>query len=143
MSNTQTFTDLYAEVQHFYAKQVQLLDSRAFDEYAATYTEDAEFQHSPGVPPAVTRTAILAELHRFHERFEADPVQRRHWFNGFVLEPQEDGSVRSTFYALIVHVRPGVREPEIGPSCVVHDVLVWSDGVLLTRSRRVDHDHAA
>jgi actinorhodin biosynthesis protein ActVIA len=143
MTSTLSFTDLYAEVQQFYAKQVQLLDGRAFEAYAATYTEDAEFEHSPGVPPARTRPGILAELKEFHKRFEADPVQRRHWFNGFMLEPQVDGSINSTFYAMIVHVRPGVREPEIGPSCVVHDVLVWQDGALLTRSRRVEHDHVS
>ncbi|MEU7798829.1 hypothetical protein AB0B10_06135 [Micromonospora arborensis] len=37
--------------------------------------------------------------------------------------------------------RPGERQPEIAPSCVVHDVLVREDGELLDRSRRVEHDY--
>jgi actinorhodin biosynthesis protein ActVIA len=66
-------------------------------------------------------------------------VQRKHWFNMINIEPQEDGSIRSACYALIVTTRPGGK-PEIASRCVVHDILVRTDEGLLTRSRRVDHD---
>ncbi|GAA2430335.1 nuclear transport factor 2 family protein [Streptomyces macrosporus] len=132
-------TDLYVRVQHFYAHQMQHLDHGRFEEYAATFTEDGEFQHSPGVEPARTRPGIVRELVEFHKRFDGDPVRRRHWFDHIALERQEDGSVRSTVYALVVTVRPGGR-PEIAPSCVVHDVLVdGPDGIRL-KSRRITHD---
>ncbi|MDI3422629.1 nuclear transport factor 2 family protein [Streptomyces luteolus] len=132
--------ELYVEVQQFYARQAQLLDARKLEGYAETFTEDAEFAHTPGCEPSRTRTGITADLYEFHKRFETDPVQRRHWFSMIDLEPQDDGSVHSTFYALVATTRPGVREPEIAPSCLVHDVLVRENGELHNRSRRVDHD---
>ncbi|MEU5045326.1 nuclear transport factor 2 family protein [Streptomyces griseorubiginosus] len=136
---TRSTTDLYALVQHFYAHQMQALDGLRFEDYAATFTEDGTFQHSPGAEPARTRPGIVRELVAFHERFEGDPVQRRHWFNHIALEPQSDGSIRSTVYALVVTVRPGGK-PEIAPSCVVHDVLEVVGDQVLTRSRLVTHD---
>ncbi|UGY93004.1 nuclear transport factor 2 family protein [Streptomyces gobiensis] len=135
-------TGLYARVQQFYAQQMHALDGGDFAQYAATFTPDGEFSHTPGRPPARTREGIAAELHAFHEqRFGNDPVRRRHWFNMIRLAPGEDGTIRSTFYVLVVTSRPGVREPEIAPSCVVHDVLVEEGGELFNRSRRVDHDY--
>lgn len=142
MTATGVSTDLYAEVLQFYAHQMQSLDDGDFQAYADTFTEDGEFTHSPGMPPARTRAGIARELYEFHRRrFATGPVQRRHWFNQVVLEPQVDGSIASTSYALVLTVRPGEKQPEIGPSCVVHDTLVHEDGALRTRSRRVDHDH--
>lgn len=139
MTTTRSETDLYVEVQHFYARQMQQLDARKLEAYADTFTEDAEFGHTPGREPARTRAGIVRDLQEFHKRFEGDPMQRRHWFNMIALDPQDDGSIRSTVYALVIKTRPG-GTPEIAPSCVVHDVLVRQDGRLLTRSRRVEHD---
>ena len=142
MSTTVISTDVYSRVQQFYARQMHALDAGRFAEYAGTFTEDGEFSHTPGRPAARTRAGIARELIAFHEeRFAADPVQRRHWFNMIRLTEAPDGGLLSTFYVLVVASRPGVREPEIAPSCVVHDVLVIEDGELLNRSRRVEHDY--
>jgi actinorhodin biosynthesis protein ActVIA len=141
MTATGVSTDLYAEVLQFYARQMQALDDGDFPAYAGTFTEDGVFAHSPGMPPARTRAGIAAELTEFHRRrFAASPVQRRHWFNHVVLDARDDGSLESTAYVLVLTVRPGEKQPEIGPSCVVHDVLVRDDDGLRMRSRRVDHD---
>ena len=139
MTTVASRTELYAEVQQFYADQMQRLDRRDIDGYAATFTDDAEFTHTPGRPPAVTRSGIVADLVEFHQRFESDPMQRRHWFNMIDLRPQPDGSLLSTAYCLVVKIRPG-SPPELNPSCVVDDVLVRVDGELRTRVRRVSHD---
>ncbi|ABD13452.1 hypothetical protein ThrDRAFT_03828 [Frankia casuarinae] len=142
MSATAISTDVYTQVQQFYARQMHALDACRFDEYAATFTEDGEFSHTPGRPAAHTRDGIARELRAFHEeRFATEPVQRRHWFNMIHLIEAPDGSLRSTFYVLVVTSRPGERQPEIAPSCVVHDVLIRADGGLLNRSRRVEHDY--
>ncbi|MCU1648076.1 MAG: aromatic-ring-hydroxylating dioxygenase [Nocardia sp.] len=132
-------TELYADVQQFYAEQMQRLDNRDIHGYAKTFTETAEFEHTPGRPPARTRAGIIFDLVEFHKRFEADPIQRRHWFNMINLQPQDDGTIVSTAYCLVVKIRPNSK-PEIAPSCVVHDVLVRLGGQLLTQSRRVTHD---
>jgi actinorhodin biosynthesis protein ActVIA len=139
MISTDAQTSLYSQVQHFYARQMQALDSGHFDEYAATFTEDGRFQHSPQAEPALTRAGIVTELVAFHKRFDNDPVHRRHWFNHVLLESLPDGSISSTIYALIVTVRPGGK-PEIAPSCVVHDILVVENDQILTKSRVVHHD---
>ncbi|MEU0235639.1 MULTISPECIES: nuclear transport factor 2 family protein [unclassified Streptomyces] len=136
---THVSTDLYTEVTQFYAHQMQALDGGRFEDYAATFTPSGTFQHSPQADPAVGRAGIVAELVRFHKRFDDDPVRRRHWFNHVALTPREDGAIDSTVYALVVTVRPGGK-PEITPSCVVHDVLVREEGRVLTRSRTVTHD---
>lgn len=141
MSTPPASTGLYAEVLHFYGRQMQALDGGDFVTYADTFTTDGVFQHAPQVPPARTRPGIVAALEDFHKRFANDPVRRRHWFNHVALDPQPDGSVRSTAYALVLTVRPGERLPEVGPSCVVHDVLVRVDGHLLLQQRAVELDH--
>ncbi|WP_245975578.1 nuclear transport factor 2 family protein [Amycolatopsis palatopharyngis] len=134
-------TDVHAAVNLHYARQVQMLDSGRFEEYADTFTADGEFQHTPGQPAARTRSGIVAELKRFNTRFENDPVQRRHWFNMIDLRPRADGVLDATFYALVLTTRPGVKEPIVGPSCLVRDVLVFdNDGEVRNRSRQVDHD---
>lgn len=130
---------LYGQVQHFYARQMQALDSGRFEIYAGTFTDDGTFQHTPGREPARGRDEIVKSLVEFHERFKDDPVQRRHWFNHIALEAQPDGSINSTVYALVVTTRPGGK-PEIAPSCVVHDVVVRDAGKFYLRSRSVSHD---
>ena len=131
---------LYAEVQQFYARQMRMLDDRKLEDYAGTFTEDAEFGHTPGREPARTRPGIVRDLVEFHRRFEDDPQQRRHFFTMIDIEPRGDGTVASVCYALITTTRPG-RSPEVVRTCVVHDVLERDGGGgLLNRSRHVEHD---
>ncbi|CAL9287111.1 nuclear transport factor 2 family protein [Streptomyces rubradiris] len=136
---TPVSSDLYTQVQHFYARQMQALDDGRLEEYTQTFTKDGSFQHSPDIAPAVGRDAILEELRSFLKKYQDNPTQRRHFFNQMVLEPQQDGSIRSTVYALIVRVRPNER-PEVWPSTVVHDVIEVTDGEILLRSRSVSYD---
>ncbi|TYB47984.1 nuclear transport factor 2 family protein [Actinomadura chibensis] len=140
MSHSTVSPALYAEVLHFYAWQMQTLDGGDFGGYAATFTEDGEFEHSPSRPAARTRRGIERELDDFHrQRFAGDPVQRRHWFTHVALREAEDGTLRSTCYALILTTRPG-DDLVVGPSCVVHDVIVREGGELLLKSRRITYD---
>lgn len=133
---------LYAEVQQHHAAQMHALDDGKFEEYAATFTADGSFRHTPGRDPAHGREAIVRELHEFHERFADDPVQRRHVFTMLELTVLDDETVQADFYTLVLTTRPG-GDLKVGPSCTVRDVLVRVDGRLLTRSRLVDHDRLA
>jgi actinorhodin biosynthesis protein ActVIA len=132
--------ELYSEVQQYYARQIQALDAGRWEEFVASFTEDGTFQHRRDRPPARTRAGILAEVVRFHQRFRDDPVHRRHWFNHLVLDLRPDGRIEATAYALVITTRPGGL-PQIQPASVVLDELVREDGRLLTRSRRILHDH--
>jgi len=129
---------VYPRVQQFYAAQMQRLDDQDITGYAATFTDDAEFAHTPGREPARTRAGIVQDLTDFHRRFEDDPMRRRHHVSMINLEPRDDGTLGSTAYCLVVKVRPG-QEP-VFVSCVMHDVLVGSGDELLTRSRHVSYD---
>lgn len=129
---------IYPRVQQFYAAQMQLLDERDFAGYAGTFTQDAEFAHTPGQPPARTRPGILESLTDFHRRFADDPMQRRHCVSMIDLKPADGGALGSTAYCLVVKVRPG--EAPAFVSCVMHDVLLEMEGRLLTRSRHITYD---
>jgi actinorhodin biosynthesis protein ActVIA len=136
---TETRHELYTEVLQHYARQMRLLDERDLAGYAATFTEDGVFSHSPDREPARTRAGILAELEAFHEQFATDPMARRHHFSQVDVDPRPDGTIAVVCYALVVIKRPD-SAPEIRASCVVHDVLVREDGGLFNRSRRVEID---
>ncbi|MEE1758266.1 MULTISPECIES: nuclear transport factor 2 family protein [unclassified Streptomyces] len=136
---TTVSSDLYVQVQHFYARQMQALDNGRIEEYANTFTKDGSFQHTPGLDPVVGPDAILEELRSFLKKYENDPTQRRHYFNQIVLDPRDDGTIGSTVYALIVRVKPN-EQPEIWPSTVVHDVIDVTDGHILLKSRSVAYD---
>ncbi|GAA4668359.1 nuclear transport factor 2 family protein [Streptomyces chumphonensis] len=131
---------LYSEVLHFYAHQMQSLDARRFEDYAASFTESGVFRHSPHAEPAVGRPAIVQELVDFHRKYDPATVRRRHWFNQIALTAQCDGTVKSTAYALVTTIRPGER-PEINPSCLVHDVLAVEGTTVRVASRLITHDH--
>jgi actinorhodin biosynthesis protein ActVIA len=134
---------LYAEVMQHHAVQMQALDALRFEDYAATFTEDGVFRHTPGREPARGRGGIVADLVEFHERVANDPVQRRHWFSMLAIKVLDDGAVQADFYTLVVTVRPE-QKPVLAPSCTVRDILVRAeDGRLLNRSRWVEHDRVA
>ncbi|MGY4983986.1 nuclear transport factor 2 family protein [Streptomyces sp. 900105755] len=139
MESTGVSAELYAEVLQYYARQMQALDAGKVEEYAATFTEDAVFGHTPGREPARTRAGILSDLYQVRERFTVDPQQRRHMFTMVDVERLSDGRLRSTCYALVLTTRPG-DGPELVRSCVVRDVLVREDGRLRNQERLVDHD---
>lgn len=141
-SRTTSFADLYVEVQQFYANQVHLLDALRAEEFAATFTEDGVFDHSPGSPPASGREGISAAIRAHQERrYGNDPTQRRHWFNMLRVLPQDDGSIRTDYYAMVLATRP--EQPVVVPAsaCSVQDLLVREEGALRNRSRRVVADH--
>jgi actinorhodin biosynthesis protein ActVIA len=129
---------VYPRVQQFYAAQMQRLDDRDITGYAGTFSEDAEFAHTPGREPARTRAGIVEDLADFHRRFADDPMRRRHHVSMIDLRPLSDGTLSSTAYCMVVKIRPG-QDP-VFVSCVMHDVLVEVDGDLLTRSRTVEYD---
>ncbi|MGN5631825.1 nuclear transport factor 2 family protein [Streptomyces sp. AC154] len=135
-------TALYVEVQQFYARQVRLLDDLRAAEFAATFTEDGVFAQSPGIPQVRGREAIAAALLAAHtRRFGTEPVRCRHWHNMLRVDPGPDGTLVTHYYTLVMVSRPWDPAPVIAPSSVVEDVLVYEDGELRTRGRRITPDH--
>ncbi|EIV93550.1 nuclear transport factor 2 family protein [Frankia sp. QA3] len=139
MDTARVDVGLYAEVLQYYARQMQALDGGKLEVYADSFTADAVFGHTPGREPTRTRTAILSDLYELRKRLDADPQQRRHMFTMVDMEPQQDGKLRCTAYALVLTTRPGA-DPGMVRSCVVHDVLVREDGQLRNQERLIDYD---
>ena len=132
---------LYARILHFYARQTHALDEGKLTEYADTFTDDVVFHHTPDAEPARTRAGILAAAQAQQEATRDAPVRKRHHFNHVVAEPAPDGTVLTTYYALVVRSRPGEKTPDIWPSCVLRDTLVVDDGTILVRERKITYDH--
>ncbi|AZQ74564.1 nuclear transport factor 2 family protein [Streptomyces luteoverticillatus] len=108
----------HAEVEHFYARQMRLLDSGEADAWAATFTE--------GARGAVAALAAEGETHR-------------HWVGMLAVRPRGDGSLLAESYVQVVAVRPG-EGPRLHLMCTCADVFVRQDGELLVRERVVTRD---
>ncbi|MEU4884267.1 nuclear transport factor 2 family protein [Streptomyces althioticus] len=133
------FGSLYAEIQQFYARHMQLLDGGAADEWAADFTEDASFS-VPTVPaPVVGRDALAAAVRRTAESLASTGEQHRHWPGVFDVRPRRDGSVVVHSYTT-VYASPRGGESRVHRVCTCTDVLVREGGRLLVRSREVIRD---
>jgi SnoaL-like domain len=130
---------LYQDVQHFYARQMQALDSGATAEWAATFTHDGVFA-AGGVPePVKGREAIAAGAKAVADQFAAAGIQRRHWIGMLTVEPRDDGCVHARSYALVLEIPPG-GDVITRRSTLCDDILVPSDGAWLVSGRKVTRD---
>lgn len=133
---------VYAEIQHFYARQVNFLDNCLAEGFAATFTEDGELIHASSPEPVRGRSELLDAARRSISALPPGAV-RRHWFNMIVADPDGEDRFRAVHYALVITTQPG-GQPVIGAACVGHDILVRDpeDGRLLVLSRRIENDNA-
>lgn len=133
------FTDLYIEVQQFYATHMQLLDSGAAEEWATIFTENGTFD-APTLPQPTRGRAELTTMMRETAATLADAGEvRRHWHGMIALTPREDDSLHVRCYALVFSsIRSG--ESRLHRVRVCEDVLVREDGQLRVKTRRVTRD---
>jgi 3-phenylpropionate/cinnamic acid dioxygenase small subunit len=141
---------LYAEVERFYARQVQLLGEGDLDRWALTFTEDAVFEQEAqagrvwaGNAPSERRgrAAIVAAARgAVAARREAAAV-RRYLIGMLRLDPGGDGTLRTTYRAVLLQTPQGGR-PEVYLSTTGRDVLVRQDGGWRVRHRINSHDNA-
>lgn len=134
--------DLYAQVQQFYAHQMQLFDAHDAERWAATFTEDALFDVPTLAEPVRGRAGLAANVRRNKAQQEDHGHRLRHWIGMLDIRSQDDEELRTRCYALVYATERG------GPStvmrvCVMEDVLVRVDGVWLTRHRIVTRDDLA
>ncbi|MBB2744979.1 UNVERIFIED_ORG: hypothetical protein FHR35_004828 [Microbispora rosea subsp. rosea] len=131
--------ELYLAVQHFYARQMQLLDDGKADEWAATFTEDAVFAANARPEPVRGRADIAAGARQATEQLALDGLVRRHWLGMLSVDTRSDGTVLARSYALVISTPKG-GQAGIHVSTVCADVLVWDGDDLLVRSRHVTRD---
>lgn len=117
---------LHLEVQYFYDHQVQLIDEGLCERWAETFTEDAWFDVDVRPAQLRGRAAIEAAARESRAKLSRADVQRRHWLGMLTVRPQDDGTLHTRCYALVVSTPRGAK-PELTYTTVCQDVLV-SDG---------------
>ncbi|MFF4102585.1 nuclear transport factor 2 family protein [Streptomyces sp. NPDC001903] len=130
---------LYAEVQQFYSRQMQLFDSFEAEPWARTFTEDAVFDVPTLPAPVVGRAALASNVRRNAEVQAGSGEQLRHWLGMLDARPQPDGTVHTRSYAL-VYLTPRGGEPKVHRVCVMEDVLVPAPGGWQVAHRLVTRD---
>jgi actinorhodin biosynthesis protein ActVIA len=131
-------TDLYVEVQMFYAHQVPLLEERHPDEYAATFTPDAIIEHASGLFKLTGTREIAGGIGLSMETYNGKVF--RHWANN--LRVREEAGEIHTRQTVIVSVTDESGLVTWEPSCTVEDVIVRREGRLAVRHRLMHHDVA-
>ncbi|MFF3178053.1 nuclear transport factor 2 family protein [Streptomyces sp. NPDC057900] len=130
---------LYAQIQQFYARQMQLFDLHEAERWAGTFTEDAVFDVPTLDEPVRGRLALASNVRRNKAQQERSGERFRHWIGMLDLRPQPDGTLHTRCYAL-VYVTPGQGGSAVHRVCVMEDVLVRSRGKWRTRHRVVTRD---
>ncbi|MFC8919393.1 nuclear transport factor 2 family protein [Streptomyces sp. NPDC047821] len=133
------FGALYAQVQQFYAHQMQRFDAHEAERWAGTFTEDAVFD-VPALPEPVRGRAGLAAYVRRAGAQQARTGERlRHWIGMLDVTPHPNGTLRTRAYALVYATPPG-GGPRPHRVYVIEDVLVRARGKWRTRHRVVTRD---
>ncbi|MEV5880476.1 nuclear transport factor 2 family protein [Streptomyces sp. NPDC052101] len=136
------FGGLYAQVQQFYAHQMQLFDLHEAERWAATFTEDAVFSVPTLDAPVRGRAGLVANVRRNAAQQERSGEQLRHWIGMLDVRPGRDGELLTRAYAL-VYVTPRGGASRLLRVCVMEDVLVRVRGKWRTRHRLVTRDDLA
>lgn len=132
-------TDVYVRVQHFYARQMHLLDGARPDPVAwsRTFTEDAEFGADFQEAPDIGRPAILESVRQGLQHIHAGgPVDFRHWFGMIDVHEDADATLRTRYYALALSTPKGGRL-RIRGHLLCRDRLVHHGGGLLVSHRHL------
>ncbi|ASW54615.1 nuclear transport factor 2 family protein [Plantactinospora sp. KBS50] len=131
--------ELYAQVQQFYARHFQLLDSGDAAAWAETFTADGWFWPQVLPEPVRGRAALTAGVLRTREKLAAANEQHRHWHGMVHVEPIDEETVSVRCYAQIFAI-PAGGPARLHLHCVCEDVLVREDGQWRVRQRKVTRD---
>jgi 3-phenylpropionate/cinnamic acid dioxygenase small subunit len=131
--------ELYTEIQSFYARHMQLIDSGEVEAWVHGFAPDATISNNTKPQPAHGREAILTVIRRAQEELQEQGVQHRHWVGMLVVERVDDRTVHADSYALIIATERG-GSPVVDRSTRCHDELVWTGDDWQIQLRRVHHD---
>ncbi|MEU8465502.1 nuclear transport factor 2 family protein [Streptomyces sp. NPDC029003] len=136
------FSVLYAEVQHFYAQQLRILDAHDAGAWPDTFTEDAVFEGPQLSAPVRVRDGLTGRVRAGAARERRAGSRLDHWIGMLDVRPQADGSLRTRCSAL-AYVTPGGGGSRVLYVYVMEDVLVRTHGTWRTAHRRVTRDDLA
>ena len=133
--------DVYAQIDQFYAIQMQALDDGDIAGWVETFTDDGVFA-SNGLPEPVAGREGLTTLGKSSvARLDERGAIRRHFVFNIVVQPAADGTLRTRCYVPVFDTVDGVTS--LYTSTVMSDELVFSAGALLVRHRTVSRDDLA
>jgi 3-phenylpropionate/cinnamic acid dioxygenase small subunit len=138
---SQDFAALYAQVQQFYAHQMQILDAHDTERWAGTFTQDAVLELPSLSEPVRARAGLARYVRAGAARQRRAGSRLRHWVGMLDVRPQADGSLHTRCSAL-AYVTPGGGS-RVLYVCVMEDVLVRTRGEWRTAHRRVTRDDLA
>ncbi|OIJ87317.1 hypothetical protein BIV25_39560 [Streptomyces sp. MUSC 14] len=138
----QKFAALYAEIQRFYAHQMQILDAHDTERWAATCTEDAVFELPCRSAPLRVRDGLAPYVRAGAARQRRAGSRLDHWVGMLDVHPQADGSLHTRCSAVVCLV-PGGGSSKALYAYVMEDVLVRTHGEWRTAHRRVTRDDLA
>ncbi|WP_040810703.1 nuclear transport factor 2 family protein [Nocardia concava] len=141
MSEPERTRHLYADLQHFYAAQMRLLDDGFAEEWAATFEPDGSLVQSHRSSARKGRADIADGLRRTVERLRASGTVRRHWIGNITIENDSAAAdvIHTRYYALIVE-SDGEQAPRVHLSADIRDQLVPDRHTWLVRERTITHD---
>lgn len=131
--------EMYAQVQQFYARHFQLLDSGDAAAWAQTFTEDGWFWPAVLPEPVRGRAALTAGVRATHAKLAEAGERHRHWHGMVRVQPIDERTVAVRCYAQIFAIPRG-GQARLQMHCVCEDVLVIDDGEWKVRERRVSRD---
>jgi 3-phenylpropionate/cinnamic acid dioxygenase small subunit len=130
---------LYAEVQWFYARQMQQLDLGKSRSWARTFTADALFDVPTLPEPVRGRAALVAAVERAHAQLAEAGERHRHVMGMVDVRERPDATVDVRSYTT-VHASVVGGVSRVHRVCVCEDVLVREDGELRVARRKVSRD---
>lgn len=129
---------LYHQVQNFYARQMQLLDSGRVEEWAETFTEDGVFE-TDTAGSTTGREAISRAAGTAQEALRAKGIRHRHWLGMVDVRADGENRLEVRSYALVLAIALG-RPATVHVSTTCDDELVQEDGRWRVRRRVVHRD---
>ncbi|HEY4021561.1 MAG TPA: nuclear transport factor 2 family protein [Pseudonocardiaceae bacterium] len=135
-------SELLAEIQNFYARQVQDMDNGRFAEFADTFMHECEFTPMKHKPTAHGRQAIVDKLDDFAKQTFGSDEQRRHWIAMTVVDEVDVDTYDVVSYALVTRTKAG-EPPVLHFAGEIVDRLVRDGGAIKVLRRMVNSDSIA
>ncbi|MCC5481257.1 nuclear transport factor 2 family protein [Streptomyces barringtoniae] len=140
--HSRKFAALYAQVQQFYAHQMQILDAHDTDSWSGTFTEDAVLELPSLSEPVRARDGLARYVRAGAARQRRAGSRLDHWVGKLDVHPRADGSLQTRCSAL-VYLTPSGGGSKVLCAYVMEDVLVRTRGEWRAAHRRVTRDDLA
>ncbi|MBD0745891.1 nuclear transport factor 2 family protein [Streptomyces sp. CBMA152] len=135
-------TEVYQDLQHFYARQMQSSDDLDVPAWAGSFTEDGVFATNAFPEPLSGRAAIAEHCERAFAAQAKAGIVRRHVMTMLAADSVTEGDgerVHTRSYVMVLETWRG-EKPTIYCSTLCEDILVRVDGGWQVVRRQVSRD---